>query len=267
MILYHYTTANGLQGIIKSKSIWASDCRFLNDATEFKHGLSIFKEIFLSYDPNPPLNPDVREIINRLANAPYCVFVASFCQHPDLLSQWRGYNGAIGYALGIDADWLTQNASEQDFSLAPACYDVETQKQAIFGKLKLLRELMNEAEGAKSRWDRAQEWWSHMLVVMACLKNSHFQEENEYRLIKATPNFGPKICTRTSGKGIIPYLPFELQAKGAKYPRSPQQNCGLECIVVGPGLHDEQGIAVDALLASQHMRFDIRKSKIPYIPN
>src|ERR1700745_2358870 len=34
--LYHYTTQAGLLGILTSKSIWASEIRFLNDATEFR---------------------------------------------------------------------------------------------------------------------------------------------------------------------------------------------------------------------------------------
>ena len=45
-ILYHYTTAHGLRCIVESKSIWASDFRFLNDASEFQHGRSIFEKIF-----------------------------------------------------------------------------------------------------------------------------------------------------------------------------------------------------------------------------
>jgi hypothetical protein len=51
MILYHYTTTVGLQKIIESKSIWAFECRFLNDASEFQHGFSIFEKIFASYNP------------------------------------------------------------------------------------------------------------------------------------------------------------------------------------------------------------------------
>ena len=49
MILYHYTTAEGLRGIIEDKAIWASDYRFLNDATEFEYGMSLFDKIFVSF--------------------------------------------------------------------------------------------------------------------------------------------------------------------------------------------------------------------------
>jgi hypothetical protein len=48
VILYHYTTATGLNGIVRSRSIWASHYRFLNDATEFRYGLGMFEQIFAS---------------------------------------------------------------------------------------------------------------------------------------------------------------------------------------------------------------------------
>jgi hypothetical protein len=47
MILYHYTTTVGLQKIIESKSIWAFECRFLNDASEFQHGFRFSRKYLL----------------------------------------------------------------------------------------------------------------------------------------------------------------------------------------------------------------------------
>jgi hypothetical protein len=41
MVPYHYTSAADLHGIITSKSLWASDYRFLNDTSEFRYGLDI----------------------------------------------------------------------------------------------------------------------------------------------------------------------------------------------------------------------------------
>ncbi|MGA3345583.1 MAG: HepT-like ribonuclease domain-containing protein, partial [Terracidiphilus sp.] len=44
-LLYHYTTQEGLLGILKSRSIWASHIRFLNDTSEGKIFLGAFTEI------------------------------------------------------------------------------------------------------------------------------------------------------------------------------------------------------------------------------
>jgi hypothetical protein len=46
----------------------------------------------------------------------------------------------------------------------------------------------------------------------------------------------------------------------------PLRNVGIERIIVGPGLSHQQINAVQALSASEHMRFDVVKSGIPYDP-
>jgi hypothetical protein len=43
--LWHYTSIQGFQAIVASKSVWATDVRFLNDREEFKHSRKIADEI------------------------------------------------------------------------------------------------------------------------------------------------------------------------------------------------------------------------------
>jgi hypothetical protein len=59
---------------------------------------------------------------------------------------------------------------------------------------------------------------------------------------------------------------MKLDAKLIDHGSFHPNNVGIQRIVVGPGLPKQQTIAVDALLASQHMRLEIHKSNIPYIP-
>lgn len=42
--LWHYTDAGGLQGILGGDELWATDTRFLNDATEVHYGLDVAEE-------------------------------------------------------------------------------------------------------------------------------------------------------------------------------------------------------------------------------
>lgn len=42
-MLFHYTTQNGLLGIIKDKSLWLSDNRYLNDITEYNLAIDLVK--------------------------------------------------------------------------------------------------------------------------------------------------------------------------------------------------------------------------------
>jgi hypothetical protein len=120
--LFHYTTSDGLLGIIKSDSLFASHYSFLNDSSE---GI-VLRELLL-----PRLEAEMRQFVPKLIQAgilkrellaakgedyyreevgrmfksmtsatnnvaPF--FIASFCIHEDgtdhyddgLLSQWRG---------------------------------------------------------------------------------------------------------------------------------------------------------------------------------
>lgn len=54
--LFHYTTAAGLLGILKSAKLWATDLRFLNDAQEFIYARdTVIRAIELM--ENPVLSP------------------------------------------------------------------------------------------------------------------------------------------------------------------------------------------------------------------
>jgi hypothetical protein len=42
--LYHYTTQDGLLGIIQSRSLWATNVSYMNDSTEFDLFLGLLKD-------------------------------------------------------------------------------------------------------------------------------------------------------------------------------------------------------------------------------
>src|SRR5580698_8671217 len=96
-ILYHYTTTEGLLGIIESKELWATNILFLNDTSEL---VDAFK-LFASELEANPIKLGERKgwlqtmILPSLETAEVDHFVVSFCENGDLLSQWRAY-GAKG---------------------------------------------------------------------------------------------------------------------------------------------------------------------------
>ncbi|HEY3830871.1 MAG TPA: hypothetical protein VGO03_01130 [Acidimicrobiia bacterium] len=50
--LHQYTDAAGLFGIVNSRELWATDCRFLNDSTEYQLGLELVTNALVKM-PNP----------------------------------------------------------------------------------------------------------------------------------------------------------------------------------------------------------------------
>jgi hypothetical protein len=259
MILYHYTTIEGLQGIVKSKSIWASDYRFLNDASEFQHGLAMFDRIFSSYRTKLP--DDIVDSMSSLRHAievghEFCMFVASFCLDGDLLSQWRGYQAA--YALGINAQWLQDNATAQEFELVPITYYPMQQQKIVYDRLYLLTTLLNRRAAEPGFEIDLREWWRRTLVAIIACKNEMFKEEQEYRLVKYHNGWPRGIQSRITARGSHSRVSFYL-IRPAKTERSMPKFFGSN-----GALPDWQHAGVDALLASQHMRLEIEKSKIPY---
>lgn len=92
MILYHYTSAAGLYGIVASKSLWTSHYRFLNDTSEFRHGWDI---VLAAIERG---GAEIRQISSlawemimlfREHSESVHAFVGSLTRNGDLLSQAR----------------------------------------------------------------------------------------------------------------------------------------------------------------------------------
>ncbi len=137
--LMHYTTFNGLRGIVSSGCMWATDASFLNDASEISHFFDVRlasvlfpvvrkRAIELARSPEILANmikeggvdkvadAETSMLVSNLRNATLSMnkpYVLSLCgasndlvSHNGLLSQWRGYGTDGGFALVLDAKAL-----------------------------------------------------------------------------------------------------------------------------------------------------------------
>lgn len=269
MILYHYTTAAGLHDIVASRSLWTSHYRFLNDTSEFLHGWKIV------LDAIDRRGAEIRDISSlawetvalfRQHSSEIHGFVGSLTSEGDLLSQWRGYNRGQGFSIGFSADWLLQNAAAQDFDITPVLYDTEQQRAAADRAVTLLIgrlvEGTDEPEGARAQ---VRTWWPHALKTALVLKNQHFQEEREARLIWVGVSWPGDLKTRVSPAGLVPYRACLFDKVVINNAALHPNNCGIEEIIIGPALGRQQTIAVEALLTTHRMRLTIKRSEIPYI--
>lgn len=144
--LWHYTTADGLLGIVKSQELWATSIKFLNDREEFSGFFGARLQSLIADGVNEGVERLIateegkrrvdaaggrglvqQGLLEQLATA-ICAatlklepFVVSFCTVADvadndgLLSQWRGYGHDGGYAIVFDAralDKLLQQEQE-----------------------------------------------------------------------------------------------------------------------------------------------------------
>ncbi|MGA8151521.1 MAG: DUF2971 domain-containing protein [Terriglobales bacterium] len=136
-ILYHYTSAEGLEGIIKRKELWATDIRFFSDSSEFQYTIDLARE--LSSQRTENLEKRVlREILQyKETDTTFCAFCLS--EEGDLLSQWRGYCPREGgCSLGFSGAAMRLSLLQQGYWLERCEYDCETQRDRV-------NELLNRA--------------------------------------------------------------------------------------------------------------------------
>jgi hypothetical protein len=135
--LWHYTSGEGLLGIIGSKSFYATDLFYFNDASEIVYASNLVEKVL----SGPIRVPDGRVLkgvleafqsLNSKRDYPYSMHVVCFCENGDLLSQWRGYGASgAGYSLGLRTGDLAASLTDSDWALYPVRYDEELQSELI----------------------------------------------------------------------------------------------------------------------------------------
>ena len=128
--LFHYTNSHGIVGIMKSKTIWATEARYLNDEKEIEHAKGYIQNCASNLRNNmyaSQFSADEKELLEVLEEGARAtrpgVCIAAFSAERDLLSQWRAYSGQDGYALGLSGAVLRECATAQGFILGQCTYD------------------------------------------------------------------------------------------------------------------------------------------------
>lgn len=136
--LYHYTTMAGLMGITTTSRMWASDVRYMNDASEIQYAADLINGV-VATAMDGVADEKLREVLPRRRGFPnwfeYGVqpFIACFCEEGDLLSQWRGYGrgnplAALGFDLSILASF---GGLPSNTFLRKVAYDQDEQRKSV----------------------------------------------------------------------------------------------------------------------------------------
>jgi hypothetical protein len=223
-LLFHYTNSSGMRGILESSRLWATNYRFLNDASEIAYGMALFESVVKDQLANSK-NEIVSEFLGRTlhtANAfdgMFDCYIACFCERDDLLNQWRVYAGSGGgYALGLNAKEIGQRWGEllptQDFVLRKVVYDVDLQKTLISEVLELTALILGKATQGISIADAnnliarcCQFVRSEVVDYLFCFKHPAFAVEEEWRLCHIV-SLGEEahVQFRDGPYGLTPYV-------------------------------------------------------------
>jgi hypothetical protein len=240
--LYHYTTLTGLLGIVRDKSLWASDIRYMNDSAELRHAadlirLEVQERIARGRGKADLLGQFVDWVDNRITNG-HLLFGASFRSHGNLLSQWRGYSDhGKGVSIGFSAEYILQCAVRQQFQIGKCIYEPERQKT-------LIQQIVNAVEAHVDDDAREKEYQKtpaakyrqvfesielDLLRIASILKHPSFREEMEWRIVSPvyTDQAAAPILFREAHSMLVPYVEFNLQ-------QNPNQPLQFEHLYLGP---------------------------------
>ena len=251
-LLWHYTDAGGLLGIVGHERMWATQTSFLNDSTELAYGVELVTKAMATYDPQylkegtarfleDVFDPQ-RASLPRWLDANLDVYVTCFCEDGDLLSQWRAYAGrdnAGGYAIGMGTDppmqgWPQESPGDHDVAIRRVLYDPVEQEAACHELIDTLVPIIDaDPEDRELQKSFAHNLLSGVVEFASWCKDPAFEEEHEWRIVYVRNNDSSKLPVhhRMSRGLLVPYVELELPC-----PVEPLRgHLPLQSIRLGPG--------------------------------
>lgn len=278
-LLFHYTSASGLRGILESSRLWATNYRFLNDTSEVAHGVRLFEALIrerLATEADSVISEFLGRTL-RTANAfdgMFDCYIACFCERDDLLNQWRTYAGSGGgFALGLKAKEIGRRWGQlertQDFVLRRVVYDVDQQRNllaaVIDGAIAVLASAtqgvdVDEANNVIARC--CQFVRAETADYLLSFKHPAFEIEQEWRLchVVSTGEDG-HLKFREGPFGLTPYVCLDVTPMaGVNHNKLP-----LSRVTHGPVPNPENvRFALNKLLRSLNYAFvEVAGSTLP----
>jgi hypothetical protein len=285
--LYHYTSVEGLLGILSDRVIRCSHVFYLNDIEENLNGWEFFFKTIDSHKSNhkqfEKFRAALREYFdhykkldyNELSNQVFSnmhekrmySFIFSLSLIEDDLNQWRSYaEEPFGFSIRFNFDenfWrrqpLFRDGENCSILLRQCVYDPEQKKEKL---IKLLYHHFQNYLAKKESWEDAL--FNDLLTLSLFFKNEKFKAEKECRLV-ITTSLEPcivgdkEVSLLKMRKGKSYLIPFiELLSKREQISR----------ITIGPTPFKEHSLSAMQMLQnslpSEFSHIEIRHSKVPY---
>jgi hypothetical protein len=213
--VYHYTSLEGLMGIVSNRSVWMTEFSYLNDRREVRYGLDLLlDEVGAMLEGE--ITEQVRGLLSawkeKLSASNNRVCMTSFSADDDSLSQWRAY-GPI--AIGFPVYPLSLHVADSRFQRVEYNPDLQAKLVRVY-----VHHLVSAFE-ADMKWGRLErspnlyQTSDRLLELAVFFKHPAFRSENEYRLAyidlpNVLSSFGlesPRRSFRAARGRLVPYVP------------------------------------------------------------
>jgi len=257
-IIYHYSSAGGMLGLLKDRALQASSISMLNDSGELRHGIDILSNVWKSKlglgRKSEVLARWMSLAKNQLSTRQIPeAYIACGSLSGDLQPLFLLYGSyAVGFSPQSELTKEIGDGSE-DVNLAPefrfGWRKVVYQKsekvrlgEKLFDKLTLLSESENVHDD-DIKCDLCNFVLDCMFQCAIYMKDSSSMHESEVRLYSRPKRAGAKIDFRISNFGITPFVKVvymgEKKGKNLTLLHFP-----ISEIRLGPGLLDPQSAKV-----------------------
>lgn len=261
MNLYHYTSPGAARGLLSNGEVWASKIQHLNDEKEYvqyiEHVERVARSAFdVKRADESTFLDDLHELTASLRSAN--IFVTSFTEEGDLLSQWRGYCPSGGYSIGFSSEQLASVIEASGLIFGKARYslpeDSETAAllEAAFRDYRRIYAADAQDEGRLGALDQIA---NDILNEGPRFKHPGFLEEREWRLHSPILDWSDSRVDVVDIRGRlrpIIRVPVPLLKNGASLDGA----CKITRCVVSPG--------PDARLRREGLMFLLKKLDLAY---
>ncbi|WCL50690.1 DUF2971 domain-containing protein [Leptospira sp. GIMC2001] len=232
--IYHYTSIDGLMGIIQNKAIYSTDARFLNDISEQNYAKNlILEECNLFLERVEKSNQFFWESVLKGLNKQDIpiIYITSFTSESDLLSMWRGYgSNTSSVALEFGKTFLGLITNSYS-SLVNVIYLESEQRSFIQWNIESIIKyyVINKEATDQNIESTVKTAIQYISMLFPVLKHPAFKEEKEIRLIIPEVNVKKheiKVEFKSNKDSICQFIKTNLSNPDIVFP--------IEGIIIGP---------------------------------
>jgi len=287
--IYHYTTAEGVKGIIENNQFWVTKSDFLNDKLEFQYATKIMTEMCKLYIKNSRIQSIfIKYVIDEISklsddkdSSLNGYYVISFSEKQDSALLWSEYSDFMGYCIEFDFQQLLLGIEKREniFLHGAVIYNKEKQIECIKETLMIMIEALKEDgyTDLENIMDAESNVSNNSLKFLAknaavfCsvyamfFKKECFSGEEEYRFVFSAFHDQNKKLGKLKVKSmnfreknqlLIPYIIVQYRDNNEPIP--------IESILVGPKNNSDIAIkGIDYFLRKEQINIPVYKSDIP----
>jgi hypothetical protein len=181
-VLYHYTTVEGAEAILRTKTLRLSEFSMMNDKSEYSYARSKFLEAYQNREVRVEEVPRFMVNIKLNTHEPATVMmIGCMTEDPDDVGLWERYaDGGKGCVLGIDALWLAECAGVK---MRRVCYEAGNLRVFVNSGLMMRQ---SQYEENPEDGDELEQLATMLVLDLYAFKDPRFRSEMEIRISRLT---------------------------------------------------------------------------------